>query len=303
MKQQIAAAITAALILTSISACSRGVPEDRSDSQGSSSEDSSTLTSTETPPVSGSEIGSDDNSADSEPVKKNTYIFGETEIPDIDGYLSESSLKPLEGMAFEVHKYGDYTITLIGEDVRTNKKNFPGTIQMSSLRIEVEKNGVILGAAGYIDQFSCGAFYPTLTLFEDKIGSYISFYDMDAPVIALKYYFHESAPTDVEKILMFATIQNEEVENGFVGVAYDLMGVGLSGQVTDYTQIYPSSAFKIESVAVSREKRLYRTFIFGSEEFKIVDGQTLVDEEAGVKYTFDFSDPMLFERYTAEKID
>lgn len=142
-----------------------------------------------------------------------------------------------------------------------------------------------------------------MTLLEDKLGSYISLYDMEVPVIAMKYYFPESSPTDVEKAMMFATIQNGMVENGFVGSTCDPIGVGITSKVKDGKQIYLSSGFENESDAISGEKHLYRTFIFGSEEFEVVDGQTLVDKDAGIRYRFDFSDPTLFERYTAEKIN
>lgn len=45
-----------------------------------------------------------------------------------------------------------------------------------------------------------------------------------------------------------------------------------------------------------------RVGIFSSDEFSIADGKTLIDEEAGIRYTFDFSDPLPFELYTAEKM-
>lgn len=296
MKKQILAAITAALILTSITACKESDPENRPGDQGFSEADNSTLTSAEIPSSaenesSSNDSSSDNSSADSEPVKEVKVVFDKTKIPDIQGPLSESSLQPLESMVFEIYKYGDYTVSLIGEDVRTNKELFPERIMTSALRIEVEKNGVILGeGAGYLNQFACGEQFPTLTLFEDKLGSYISLYDMEVPVIAMKYYFHESDPTDVEKALMFVTIQNEEVGYGFVGATYDPIGVEITGKIS-------------ESAAMNGEKHRYPVFIFGSEEFEVVDGQTLVDKEAGIKYTFDFSDPTLFERYTAEKVN
>lgn len=302
MKKQIAAAITAALILTSITACKESVFENRPGTQGSSAAGNSTADFSENPSSAENESSSDNRGEDSEPEKMSA-VFGETEIPDIPS-VSESSLQPLESMVFEVHKHGDYTISLIGENVRTSKDIFPGIILMKALRIEVEKNGVMLGDAGYIGQFSCGAQFPTLKLFEDKIGSYISFYNMDVPVIALKYYYPESDPTDVEKALMFATIQNEEVDNQFVGATTDPIGVEITSKVIDGKQIYLSSGLGGDGTPVNgEEKHNYRLFVFGSDEFKVVDGRTLVDEEAGIKYTFDFFGPTLFERYTAEKID
>lgn len=297
MKKKIFSAITAALILTSMTACKENVSENRPDAQGSSAADNSAPVSSEDPSSAENENSSDNSGADSEPAKKDRAVYGETEIPDISS--GETDLQPLESMVFEVYKFGDYSISLIGEDVKTNKNLCPGEIIMSALRIEVEKDGVALGDAGYIDEFSWGAQYPVLTLFEDKLGSYISLYDMEVPVIAMKYYFPESAPTDVEKAMMFATIQNGAVDNGFVGSACDPIGVGLTSKVVDGKQIYLTSGSENKSDETNR----YRAFIFGSEEFEVVDGQTLVDKDAGIRYKFDLSDPTLFERYTAEKID
>ncbi len=42
--------------------------------------------------------------------------------------------------------------------------------------------------------------------------------------------------------------------------------------------------------------------IFAADEFKVIDGKTLVDEEAGIRYTFNFSDPPQEYQYTTEKI-
>lgn len=295
MKKKIISAITAALILTSLTACKENVSENRPDAQGSSTTDNSTSDSSEIQSSAENESSSDSSGADSEPAKKDRAVYGETEIPDITS--GEADLQPLESMVFEVYKFGDYSISLIGEDVKTNKNLRPGEIIMSALHIEVEKDGVILEEAGYVDEFSWGAQYPVLTLLENKLGSYISLYDMEVPVIAMKYYFPESAPTDVEKAMMFATIQNGMVENGFVGSACDPIGVELTSKVVDGKQIYLTLGSE------SEETHRYRAFIFGSEEFEVVDGQTLVDKDAGIRYKFDFSDPTLFERYTAEKID
>lgn len=156
MKKKIISAITAALILTSVTACKENVSENRPDAQGSSAADNSASASSEDPSSVENESSSDNKGADSEPAKKDMAVYGETEIPDIPS--GETDLQPLESMVFEVYKLGDYSISLIGEDVKTNRNLYPGEIMMSALRIEVEKNGVMLGdGAGYIDEFSWGA--------------------------------------------------------------------------------------------------------------------------------------------------
>lgn len=113
------------------------------------------------------------------------FVYGEKEIPDVvhstgeyngtylyvhpDGRIDSSGFpqtrydeRMLDSMVFETHTFGDYTIRLVGDEVRTDKEHFPGIIYTKNLSVEVEKNGADasgFGDAG-IDYAKCFFIYP-----------------------------------------------------------------------------------------------------------------------------------------------
>lgn len=301
MKRQITAALTAAFILGGLAACGNsdataaGGAGDES-AQDKNAQDESTQ----------------EESAQEESAEKVRYSYGEAEIPDIpcgngsfEGKAdcqadSEDSIKlqqALGSMVFETHTFGDYTVSLVGDSVRTDEANFPGSIYVQNLRVEVERNGVIIENNGryndtciYVNQ--CMTEY---RLFENKLGSYLDVYDLDCPVVAMRYYFDGNPERVVVTAVEFAVIQEDEFCSGFTGVFEEGLGVMLN---PDGDGSRPSTMLSLNST----DQEVCRMGIFGSDEFIAADGKTLIDEEAGIRYTFDFSDPLPFELFTAEKI-
>lgn len=301
MKKHALAIITAAIILGGLTACSEQVPNDQpgtpnsvTDSAPNTSGDSSNTANENS--TSSSDTSSTESNSESEPIEKVRGVYGETEIPVIDfdevPYFERHN-KYLDSMVFETHELGDYKISLVGQGVWRGK--ITNNICADSLGIEVEKNGVKLDGPGFTgyqhEMWLGGPQYVKYTVIEDKIGSYLDVYDMNVPVIAMKYYFDYDIPGAVDRALMFATIQEDEIWSQFPGNCEDgtsLFVESLEPSVYYYTRDSGERA------------RLFHPF--GNDKFKIADGKTLIDEAEGIKYTFDFSDPMLAERYTAEKI-
>ncbi|MDE5590290.1 MAG: hypothetical protein K2J60_14320 [Acetatifactor sp.] len=286
MKKQIIATLTAAFIFAGLAAC------------GSSD---------------GTEAnGAKDVSAQDESTEKVRYIYGETEIPDIPcgdgGFEGKAELvwegedivklqQSLDSMVFETHTFGDYTVRLVGDKVRTDEANFPGSIYTQNLRVEVEKNGVMVEEdGGYNDIITyVTQFFMEYRLLADKIGDYLDMYDLDCPVIAMKYYYDDDSERTVMTAVEFAVIQNNEFYSGFVGFFEEGLGVMLN---PDGDGTKPGTMLALNNA----DNAVCRMGIFSSDEFAVVDGKTLIDEEAGIRYTFDFSNPLPFELYTGEKI-
>lgn len=274
----------------------------------SSSSTSSLIAST---PQSSSGISApeskDNDSAASGSSEKVIGIYGETEIPDIpcgnadlEGKASTvedrgALEKCLDSMVFETHTFGDYTISLVGDSVRTDKTNFPNSIYAQNLRAEVKKNGKKLG--GYC-KYNGTVLYESQFLIEymllaDKIGNYLSVYELDAPVIAMRYFYDDNDRA-VTKAVEFAMIRNDELFDSFVGVCAKDTGIILNH---DLDPNDPKTMLALNSEDDAR----CRVSVFAADEFKIADKKTLTDDIAGIKYTFNFSDPPQMEFYTVEK--
>lgn len=310
MKKQIAAILTAALVLCSFVGCSEGGLENHPGTSGSVN-DGSSSSSENTSADSNSESGTLENSGttESKPIEKTTSVYGETEIPDIpcgdkdfEGKAStmtdhDALEQCLDSMVFETHTFGDYKISLVGDDVRTDKSNFPGSIYTQNLRVEVEKNGEKMDGSGkyndtviYVVQFRT-----EYRIFEDKIGSYLDVYELENPVIAMRYFYEDDSARAVTKAVEFATIRNDEICSGFVGKSAEGTGVVFNPDMNDKD---PRTILALNN----EDGGICRVSLFVADEFKIVDNKTLVDEEAGIKYIFNFSNPTQIELYTTEKI-
>ena len=224
------------LAATLLSGCSN-TPNTPNPAQGGDSTTtqsaSTTTESTESTESTTSEVTSEPESA-----PKERFIYGETEIPDIslssgeyngsyihvnpDGRIDINGMgkrryddRLLESMVFETHTFGDYTIRLVGDDVRTDKENFPGIIYTGGLYIEVEKNGEKLPliynqnlySTGYFSIYPVGDFYSEELLFEDQIGNYLDMYDTKCPVIAMRYFNAD----DVDEPLRMSSVFSKSV--------------------------------------------------------------------------------------------
>lgn len=247
----------------------------------------------------------------SEPTVKTVYLYGETEIPDIPcGYtdyegkagvnadnpaLQQTLKDALDSMIFETVKYGDYTVNLVGDTVRTDKANFPTSIYTQNLHIEVRKDGKPLDStAAYSTTLNyLSPNYTEYILYSDKIGSYIDVYGLEVPVIAMRYYFGDDG-REVTKAVDFATIQNDEVCDGFVGVCAAGTGVEPNTETTSY-----KNALVINKSNYTK----CRASIFSADEFSVVNDDQLIDNELKISYNFTFSDPPAAELYSIKAVE
>lgn len=299
MKKQITAALTTILILTNITACQSGFENRSGDRSLADNISVQSSLSENSFPASSAE------KTESEPQEAVIGIYGKTEIPDIpcggsdDGrandLLNSEELKQcLDSMVFETHSFGDYTIKLVGDRVRTDNVNFPGRIYTKNLRAEAERNGEKIESNGgynghvtYEYQF-CSEY----VLFADKIGSYLDVYDLRVPVAAMRYWFGDETKKTVMKTVEFASFLNDELAAGYVGVFEKGTGIILN----------PNTSSGDRLIFNTEDGYVCRVAAFEADEFKLADEKTLVDEEAGLKYTFNFADPLPFELYTVERL-
>lgn len=242
-------------------------------------------------------------------VVKGRYVYGETEIPDVhyekaneEGCVThliwsdEWQYAGLETMVFETHTFGEYTLRLVGHYVRTDKEFHDGRI-FGDFEVEVEKDGVRESILGFNIDLSSGnwgaQYQPEQLIFPDKIGDYIDFYDMEHPVIALRYYLDENNPKrNVTRIVDFAVLKDDEWLYGFCGHCGSGCGVYFGSDRVDDKQLN----------IVNTEACRCRAALFSADKFKMQDKRTLIDEEADIGFTFNFADELPFELYTAEKI-
>lgn len=288
MRKQLITILASSLLLVSLTACSTGgagaTAEDRSSALSSANERDA------------SESGS--GSLESKPTGNVRAVYGQTEIPDIpcgdpdyDGKASSMNDRNeldqgLDSMVFETHTIGDYTINLVGKRVRTDEAHFPDNIYVGSLGVEVERDGkVIGGGSSYWDILLYGAQFETeYILRKSKIGNYVDVYDMDDILIAMRYFFDDDPRRTVRETVSFVTIHNGEV-------CSQLLGTGDKGTVADYAEnvdCYYKDTWRL--LSYKDEEWGGMAFLTAADELKQVGDNTLIDEVAGLKYTFDFSD-------------
>lgn len=310
MKKQITKIIALLLAAVSLTACNERNAINQNAAQGSITDSTDSNSSD----VSVSSTGGSDSSenstgtSESKPSEKTVGIYGKTDIPDIpcgniefEGKASiaednDALEKCLDSMVFETHSFGDYTINLIGDSVRTDKTNFPNSVYAQNLRVEVKKNGELLSGSGdYNDTVLYGSqFLMEYRLLEDRIGNYLSVYKLDTPVIAMRYYF-DGENSAVTKAVEFATIQDGKLCSDFVGTCAKGAGIVFN---SDFDPNDPKTMLALNS----EDKSSCRVSVFADDEFNVIDKETLTDDKAGIKYTFNFSDPPQMELYTAEKL-
>lgn len=307
MKKQLITIFASSLLLVGLTACSAGGVGAFIEDQGSSSS-------------SANESGSSDNGSgvlESLPTGNVRAVYGQTEIPDIpceseepDGRANAADNKTnfekcLDSMEFEKHTVGDYTVKLVGDTVRTDKANFPNNIYVRGLRAVLEKNGselknhgdygeeFLLKSASYLeDKINCTEY----TLFADKLGSYLDIYELEEPVIAMRYFFGDTAGKNITRTVKFAVIQDDGVDSDFSGKF--AMGTGV------WTEWGVDGDQLTRLFLTPYDRATARAGVFAADEFGIADSRTLIDDEAKIKYVFDFGyDPHGKDRclYTTEK--
>lgn len=289
MKKQ-AVAMLAVMMLAGVTACGKG-----KEHTGDLAADQESVMGTAAP----------DHKAD-------MYIYGQAEIPDIPcgsgSFEGKADLSPdsgdsvklqqaLDCMVFETHTFGEYTVRLVGDKVRTDSAGFPGNIYVQKLRVEVEKSGESMEERGFYNDtvLYVSQFMTEYRLFEEKIGSYVDVYDLDCPVIAMRYFFEDNDERAVTKAVEFAVIGKEGINSGFAGIFEEGLGIMLS---PDGDALKPETLLTVNNA----DNETCRVGIFDADEFTIADGKTLVDEAAGIRFTFDFSDPLQFALFTAEAV-
>lgn len=294
--------LTAALL----AGCSEKANTPNPVQSGDSSTTQSTSTTTESTESTESTTESTISELTSEPETRERFVYGETEIPDIalstgeyngshigvkfDGRININGHgkkryddRLLESMVFETHTFGDYTIRLVGDDVRIDKENFPGMIYTKDLRVEVEKNGKILSrigdeskySAAYFSMYPVGDFYSEELLFEDQIGNYLDIYDIKSPVIAMRYFNYTDVDEPFRKIVQFAWIEDNKVFGHLLGNFAENTGTATGGCEIQFATNDSDNSYTVYA-------------IFSVDEFKVENENTLIDETAGIRYTFDF---------------
>lgn len=315
MKKEIAAALTAAAILSSFTSCNKNIttqshpPNQSSPGNADTSATAAEASCAESDNTQTTDYENSTNSTmESDHVENVRAIYGEIEIPDIPckngdeegkthGTMEDDGVPEncLDSIVLETHTSGQYKISLVAENVRTDKENFPGIIFARKLRIEAEKNGTAIescGHAGYYCNMLLGVpQFPTdFRIFEDKIGSYTDLYELDDPVIAMRYFYNDDPERTVKKAIDFAIIHNNELTSGF----FALSGKGTGIVLDSYGDFFLGLN--------SKRGEVCRMSIFSADEFEVLDSKTLLDNAAGIKYTFNFSDPPKTELYVAENV-
>ena len=242
-------------------------------------------------------------------------MYGETEIPDFhvkgdeEGCIRslENFSRGLESMVLETKTVGDYTVKLVGENVRTDLAYYPDKIFATNYRVEVEKDGKTLGS-GHLPKSLLGLAQASheFRFFKDKIGSYLDVYEMKQPVIAMKYYYDDaSSVTDLSKIVTFAMITPKEqimlLEGNFgrgIEVSYKTSGSSDMKEIVTNAELFAENPYDLDGTG----QWIGGHSIFVADKFRIADNNTLVDDEAGIKFTFNFNVDLHYDRYayTAE---
>lgn len=256
----------------------------------------------------------EENPYENLPFTEGRFVYGETEIPDFhvegdeEGCIRslENFSRGLESMVLETKTVGDYKVKLVGENVRTDLAYYPDKIFATNYLVEVEKDGKTLGS-GRLPKSLLGLAQASheFRFFKDKIGSYLDVYEMKQPVIAMKYYYDDaSSVTDLSKIVTFAMISPEEqmmmLEGNFgrgIAASYNM------SSPSDMKEIVTNAELFAENPDLDGTGQwLNAHSIFVADKFRIADYKTLVDDEAGIKFTFNFNVYLYHDKYayTAE---
>lgn len=257
----------------------------------------------------------EENPYENLPFTEGRFVYGETEIPDFhvkgdeEGCIRslENFSRGLESMVLETKTVGDYKVKLVGKNVRTDLAYYPDKIFATNYLVEVEKDGKTLGS-GHLPKSLLGLAQASheFRFFKDKIGSYLDVYEMKQPVIAMKYYYDDaSSVTDLSKIVTFAMISPEEqmvmLEGNFgrgIAASYKTSSSGDMKEIVTNADLMAENPYGLDGTG----QWLGAHSIFVADKFRIADYKTLVDDEAGIKFTFNFNVDLHYDRYayTAE---
>lgn len=308
MKRKSILILTALLAICSLTACSENETGSGNNSIISNNSSSGAANSPSDSSSAENESKNESSNTEEQPAENKVGVYGETDIPDIpcgdaktEGKAAingenEALKASLDSMVFEKVTYGDYTVKLVGDKVRTDKANFPGSIYAQNLRVEVEKNGKnIEGSGEYSDTATyTSQFLTEYRLFEDKIGSYLDVYELEQPVIAMRYFYDDNADRTVTKAVEFAVIKDDKLYADFSSDSKAGTGVSINpdNNGEDLSKM----------LIVNTEDGVCRLSVFSADEFTLTDKTTLTDADAGIKYTFNFTNFPQAQLYSTEKI-
>lgn len=308
MKKQIAALFAITFLIAALTGCSGSTTS--LETSNISSDYSLTSSKQES-----SASGTDSADKEKEIVRVN---YGEAEIPDIpyEKITEEGSAifvaddEPISGaldaVIFETHTAGDYTLTLVGEKVRTDLANFPDKIFAKSLYIEVAKDGKIIeNGKSVIRDESTGTSNASFECFiiKDKIGNYVDLYKMEKPVVASRYFYPNDG-REVKSVVSFGYIDKDRLYDKLLGIHAPKTGIvidtkpglTLNDGSGEYNQVFGN----VKDIAVDGD--LTWCSITASDELDVVDGKMLKDDAAGIKYIFNFENSDSTILYKTTKI-
>lgn len=282
MKKQLTAILTSALLLCSLTACkdSAGGGQGDNSSQNDVSQCSSDLSN------SSADNSSSENSSDkingSAFDKDTLYVYGEVEIPTLSSSdVIDSKDKTIGQMLIETQTVGDYTLKLIGKNVYHGDELSDDCFYALELDVQVEKDGKLLKTEDDDNHYQHGLIGPAAPLevfkvYSSRIGTYLDLYELEKPVIAMRYYMDESDLL-VKEAVSFGIIIDDVTYFGFNTMA---------DAQTCVTMPYDESR-KQNNVPNPEDNWIGWWSLCSQDKFTTEDNHTLVDNELGIKYVFD----------------
>jgi len=306
MKKRISAIISAAIVLGCLSGCSNGAETSDIPSESGKESSSSAPASTASAAESAASDSSESFQTGGYPYIFQSGVYGQAEIPDFpaknsdkDGCIKElqNFNRGIDSLVIETHTLGDYTVKLVGKFVRTDEEHFPDRLFSEGYEAVVEKDGKTLGSARFTPNMLGQSLYKhEYRFFKDKIGKYIEIYDLEQPVIAMKYYYDDAEwLTDLPKAVMFATVTPENEVTYLMGDFGENLAVMWNTDISvdNPKEIVTNSDITAENPYKSDDDkesvRRAQAGVFSADEFKVADKNTLVDDKAGIRFSFDFS--------------
>ncbi len=195
--------------------------------------------------------------------------------------------RTIGNMLIETQTVGDYTLKLIGKDVYSYESDRDECFYAQELEVQVEKNGKTLETEERYNRYQHGLIGPTAPLehfriYKDRIGTYLDLYELEKPVIAMRYYM-DSPDLLVKEAVSFGIIIDD--------VSYFCFNTLAQAQ-TCVTSPYESITFQQPNIPNTEHRWIGWWSLCSQDKFTVEDNHTLVDNELGIKYVFDMKTPL-----------